>query len=239
MSEQVVSFGRHGRLVGVRTVSSGSGGPVMVLANSGVVHRVGANRISVHIARRITAEGIDTLRFDMSGLGDSAERDDHLGWEASASLELMEAVDLMTAARPGADVLLYGNCGGAAKSVWTAMRDERITGLVLTNPPPHPAEAESDSGAAEQAGVRIAADLEALFDRGVRAAFVYADGDPGLAYFRRRLAVPLAAHLESRRLTVQVVPSSNHTFAVGPAQAAVIDLASAFVASFVASSDSQ
>lgn len=230
--EHVVTFGQHACLVGVRTLGARPDSPATVLANSGVVHRVGANRITVLLARALASAGIESLRFDMSGLGDSTERDDDLGWEASAPLELAEAVDLLTGDAPGRDVLLYGNCGGAAKSLWTAMRDTRVTGLFLTNPPPHPSEGEGDGIAADRAGTRIAADIASLLDRGVRATFLYADGDPGLHYFNRRLAHPLACHLESQRLTVEVVPASNHTFALGHAQEAVIAAGLAFVASF-------
>lgn len=227
MIESVLTFGSVGRLVGIHTEGRGDPRPAkVVLANSGVVHRVGANRMSVRLARAFAGLGFDTLRFDMSGLGDSSERRDGLGWQQSAPLELVEAVDIHTRRQP-LPTVLYGNCGGAAKSLWAALMDERIQGLLLTNPPPHPSEQEG--GDAEKAAEEIVRDLRLLFDRGVRATFIFADGDEGQRYFYRRLADPLAGYLEEGALMISTVPYSNHTFAPGAAADRVIGLACAWL----------
>jgi len=224
--EKLQCFGSHARLVGIAAAGARPRRhAAVVLANSGVVHRIGANRISVAVARRLAADGFDTLRFDMSGLGDSSARDDGLAWESSAPLELSEGVDLVTRDydRP---VVLYGNCGGAAKSLWAARRDERVRGLVLTNPPPHPAERELDSSGtdlAERALETVATDLEVLFARGVCAAFVYAEGDEGLDYYDRRLAPRLAGGPADARLDVVRIARSNHTFSPAVARRAALE----------------
>jgi len=226
MSERTVVFGTGARLVGILSQPERSRREAaVVIANSGVVHRVGANRISVMLARKFAEQGYDSLRFDMSGLGDSSERTDDLNWEKSAPLELSEAIDLLEELRPGRPIVMYGNCGGAAKSFWTALRDSRVRGLVATNPPPHPAEVESVNGGshAERIGVEIGSDLLRLFDRGLQAVFVYADGDAGLDYFERRLRGTLSQPLADRRLTVATVARSNHTFALAPARRALTE----------------
>lgn len=45
--------------------------PLIILTNSGSVHRVGPNRVYVQLARSLASEGYPVLRFDLSNLGDS------------------------------------------------------------------------------------------------------------------------------------------------------------------------
>ena len=45
--------------------------PLVILTNSGSVHRVGPNRVYVQLARSLALEGFPVLRFDLSNLGDS------------------------------------------------------------------------------------------------------------------------------------------------------------------------
>ena len=76
--ELTVLMGRHKSLVGIFTESSQSPAvtapPTVVLLNAGIVHRVGPNRMHVLLARALAAAGISSLRFDMSGIGDSPSR---------------------------------------------------------------------------------------------------------------------------------------------------------------------
>jgi pimeloyl-ACP methyl ester carboxylesterase len=224
VKESIHVFERAGRRIGIVAVGSPPRRRAgLVFANSGIVHRIGANRMSVVLARGLAADGYDSLRFDMSGLGDSSERRDGLSWETAAPLELVEAVDLMVETDRERPVVMYGNCGGAAKSVWAAMADDRINGLVLTNPPPHPAETEHGSSeAADAAAAAVADDFDALLGRGVRIELIFAADDPGEAYFERRLSSPLAHYIADGSLHVVRVPHSNHTFSPAPARRAVI-----------------
>lgn len=220
MREAVVEFGRASPLFGIRTTPAGAPRrTAMILINSGVVSRVGANRMTVILARALAELGYETLRFDMSGLGDSPERDDGIPWTASSVAEIREAIDLLDgAARP---IVGYGNCGGAAKAFWTACVDARLRGLFLTNPPPHPAEGGPDQVAVE-AAQQIVESLRAFFARGGRAAFVHAEGDSGRDYWDRRLAERLSPFLAAHALDLFVVPRSNHTFATAEARRRVI-----------------
>ena len=47
----------------------------IVIFNAGAVHRVGPNRMTVTLARRLAAMGLPSLRFDLEGLGDSVLRE--------------------------------------------------------------------------------------------------------------------------------------------------------------------
>lgn len=232
--EQIAHFGREPRLFGIRTPGAGPRrDTAVVLANSGIVHRIGANRNTVALARRLAAEGYDTLRFDLSGIGDGPDRTDGLGWEHSSPLELQSAVNAATQFDDASAVVLYGNCGGAAKSFWTAQREPAVRGLLLTNPPPHPADpefgGEVESFAhghllARDAVPDPAGDLVTLLDRGVRMLFVFAEGDTGERFYYARLADRVRPYLADGRLTVATVPHTNHTFASVAARDQLLDL---------------
>jgi alpha/beta superfamily hydrolase len=222
MKEHVVVFGRYAQMVGVRLRAEDPCLPVrLVLVNSGAVHRVGANRMTVAIARALSADGVESLRFDLSGIGESSQRTDNLGWEASSPLEIAEAIDQI--ADQGAATVLYGNCGGAAKSLWAAQIDARVRGLLLTNPPAHPSEDEGiDEAGAGRIAQKIVDDLTALLERGVIMLFLFASGDSGLSYFEKRLKPSLAPYLQDNRLCVEIVERSNHTFSPALARSSVI-----------------
>jgi len=226
---------------GILTPSAATGRPRIgaVLINSGVVHRIGANRNTVHLARALAADGVPNLRFDLSGIGDAPDRPDDLGWEGSSPLEISEAVTALLEHAEVEEVALYGNCGGAAKSFWTARRDERVTHLLVTNPPPPPDDPVYGERVEEYAhghvvtrqhGQDVLAGLAGLLDRGVRMLFVYAARDVGESYFHNRLATGLAAPLVDGRLRVERIEGTNHTLATKPARTAFLDLATAWLA---------
>ena len=67
MRERVVRFGKGVSLVGIQTDSElgvGAEVPRIVLVNSGILHRVGACRLHVQLARAFAERGFSTLRFD-------------------------------------------------------------------------------------------------------------------------------------------------------------------------------
>ena len=135
MSERAVRFGDEGRLVGILTEPSeqmgdGTRVPALVLLNSGMLHRVGASRLHVTLARALAAEGFATLRFDFSGIGDSDVRRDSLGFRESAVLETRQAMDFLERVRGNRRFVLGGLCSGADTGFWTAGTDARVTGLI-------------------------------------------------------------------------------------------------------------
>lgn len=229
---------------GIRTLpdpDTPTRGTGVVLVNSGIVHRIGANRATVHLARALAERGFASLRFDLSGIGDAPDRDDALGWEASSPLEISEAVDALLGrgGQPGVrDVVLYGNCGGAAKSFWTARRDPRVGGLLVINPPPPPDDPRYGERIEHYAhgrlvttayGHTVADGLRELLDRSVRMLFVYAEGDVGESYFWDRLAPDLGPWLDGGQLRVERVTGTNHTLATRRARATVLALAASWL----------
>lgn len=135
--EKVIRFGGGASLVGVLAEPPPAArlpdAPGVILANSGVLHRVGACRLHVALARQLAARGLVTLRFDFSGIGDSGVRHDDLPVQQSGVVELREAMDRL-ASRGVSGFLLMGLCSGADMAFETACVDRRVRGLALLDP---------------------------------------------------------------------------------------------------------
>ena len=138
MNERAVRFGEGGNLVGILTEPEPSlfdpARPGAVFLNSGILHRVGASRLYVQAARRLAARGIPTLRFDHSGVGDSELRRDDRSVVDSAVSEVQEAMSLLSERKGVEQFILFGLCSGADMAYFSALEDERVTGLVQIDP---------------------------------------------------------------------------------------------------------
>ncbi len=137
-AERVLRFGTNNALVGVLTEARGTAGgstdaqqPAVIFLNSGILHRVGACRWHVRLARSLSAEGFHCLRFDFSGIGDSEQRRDALSFEESAVLETRDAMDRMQRLTGTKQFVLMGLCSGADIAHIAALQDERVVGLHL------------------------------------------------------------------------------------------------------------
>ncbi len=133
MNEQVVRFGPGNGLLGIMTTPSDPvpGAPAVVLLNAGLLHRVGPNRMYVDLARRLADLGFTSLRFDMSGVGDSEVQDGGLLYIERSVGDTLAANDAL-AERFGLDrFVLLGLCTGAFNAFRSALRDDRVVGSVL------------------------------------------------------------------------------------------------------------
>lgn len=137
MKEEAILFGGMQSLVGVVTdpIEATRSRPAVVFLNAGIVHRVGPGRIYVTIARALSSAGSVTLRYDFSGIGDSAVRQDHLPFEQSAVRETQAAMDFLEATRGIGRFILLGGCSGAKIALRTAGCDSRVVGVVPINFP--------------------------------------------------------------------------------------------------------
>lgn len=140
--EEAVTFGAGGHddgpLVGVVTSPEVATGDVAVLLlNAGLLHRVGPQRMSVQLARMFAARGVPSLRFDCSGIGDSASRSDNLPFEESSVVETRDAMDWFTRRTGVRRFVLIGLCSGADQAFQAALADERVVGAVLLEPYPY------------------------------------------------------------------------------------------------------
>jgi pimeloyl-ACP methyl ester carboxylesterase len=135
--EQAQLLGPRRSLVGVSTEpaqGAAPGRPMVVLLNSGIVHRVGANRMSVPLARALAETGHAVLRFDLSGIGDSPPRGDALTPLEGSLADLREVLDTLEKSRGVRRVVLGGLCSGADHSIAYARSDPRVVGAFLLDP---------------------------------------------------------------------------------------------------------
>jgi len=139
MREDAVLFGEMKSLVGIVTDPPEEKGnhhrPAVILLNAGMVHRVGPGGIHVKIARTLAAMGFVVLRFDFSGIGDSAVRHDNLPFDKSTVRETQAAMDFLQATRGVGQFILMGGCSGARISLQAACCDPRVIGALPINLP--------------------------------------------------------------------------------------------------------
>ncbi|MFT4098393.1 MAG: alpha/beta fold hydrolase [Rhodoblastus sp.] len=135
--EVAARFGAGDRLFGVlcRPAQGRQGGPVAIMISVGRNAHIGWRRMNVENARALARQGVASLRFDLSGVGDSAARPGqpeqtlYTDWP---TLDVSEAIDFVTA-RGFGPVVLVGVCSGAYVGLQTAVNDGRVAGLVATN----------------------------------------------------------------------------------------------------------
>ncbi len=136
MKERALLFGEAKTVTGVITepASPADGGcPAVVFLDAGVLHHVGPNRLHVRLARELAARGHLSLRFDFSGIGDSAPRRDALPFAESVVAETRQAMDVLCT-RGARSFLLFGICSGADTALRVALTDPRVVGAALVEP---------------------------------------------------------------------------------------------------------
>ena len=139
MTEEAVVFGESASLVGViterRSKQRRHAKTAVILLNPGIVHRVGAGRIYVKVARALASIGFISLRFDFSGIGDSPVRHDNLQFDKSAVAEARNAMDFLAETNGIEHFILLGGCSGAKVAFDVACSDARVIGALLINFP--------------------------------------------------------------------------------------------------------
>ena len=120
--ERIATLGEAG-LFGIVTEPARSVGQkvpqTVILLNAGLIDHVGPSRLWVDFARRWAGGGVRTLRFDLSGLGDSPTRPGQVEDEMyppEAFDDLAEVVAVMAPDGPGS-VILAGLCSGGYHSI--------------------------------------------------------------------------------------------------------------------------
>jgi len=135
--EQIARFGIRQNLNGILAEPRDgrhADKPAIVILNSGVVHRIGHHRMYVTMARMLAAAGYPVLRFDFSGIGDSASRGDSLEPDAAAVADIASALDWLSDTRGIKTAVLVGLCSGADIALKYGHTDDRIVALVLLDP---------------------------------------------------------------------------------------------------------
>jgi hypothetical protein len=135
MREIAHAFGQDRALVGIVTEPAPSarrpGAPALLLANVGMHHRVGPYRLYVDLARRLAELGFTTLRFDLSGLGDSKSHggDDDARWTE----DLKSAMTLLQNQHQVRSFVILGLCSGVDPAHAIALADPRIRGAIFVD----------------------------------------------------------------------------------------------------------
>jgi hypothetical protein len=135
MRETTLIFGPQADLLGTVTFpdnAAASPPPFGVLLfNAGVIHRVGAHRVNVKLARALAADGVATLRCDLHGMGDSLRADGRLSYKDQVVADLRAAMDVLQSTTGAQHFALVGFCSGAMPSYWTAQVDPRVSAIVM------------------------------------------------------------------------------------------------------------
>jgi pimeloyl-ACP methyl ester carboxylesterase len=136
MNEETIRFGRSLHLVGTitRPDARASAPPpqvVALLTNAGVISRIGPRRINVKIAQHLATSGIPSFRWDLSGLGDSGRSTQADGVGDQFVRDTEDAMQAVSTLLRIDSFLMIGFCSGAQVAFQTALRDDRLRGLVL------------------------------------------------------------------------------------------------------------
>jgi pimeloyl-ACP methyl ester carboxylesterase len=130
--ETAVAFGLNGTLVGVATATDARcNETACLLINAGVVHRIGPHRINVKLARELARREFATLRFDLSGLGDSLAQPGGLNFADQAVIDIRAAMDFMQQSFGVSRFLIFGICSGAVNAFHASLADPRIVGVAM------------------------------------------------------------------------------------------------------------
>jgi dienelactone hydrolase len=111
--------------------------PCVILLNAGCVHRIGAHRLSVRMARTWAERGLYVLRMDLSGIGDSPVAsgcEENLCYPKSGIDDCQRAMSFMEREIGATRFILAGLCSGADIAFQLGFKDGRAAGVVMMNP---------------------------------------------------------------------------------------------------------
>jgi pimeloyl-ACP methyl ester carboxylesterase len=134
--ERSIAFGPDDCLIGTlclptETARSAGAEVGVILFNAGVLHRIGPHRLNVRLARSLARRGIASIRFDLSGLGDSARPSGEHSFEKQAVVDIQCAMDVLGAQAGIQRFALFGFCSGGCHGYEAAAVDERAAGLLM------------------------------------------------------------------------------------------------------------
>lgn len=99
------------------------------MLNTGINHRIGPRRVNVKLARQLAQLGISSLRFDLSGLGDSLASVEELDFRQQAMADMKTALDFFEARTGLRRFMVFGVCSGAVNAWELTLADHRIVGM--------------------------------------------------------------------------------------------------------------
>lgn len=133
MIERAITFGPDGALVGILAEPDASravpGAPAVLMWNVGINHHVGPYRFNVELSRALAERGFASLRFDVSGMGDSDVRKEGRAEKERMMADVRDAIALVEKRRGAKNVVLVGFCSSVDAAHAVAVKDERVAGM--------------------------------------------------------------------------------------------------------------
>ncbi len=121
--QELLAISHHG-------LKKNSTGVLIVVG--GPQYRVGSHRQFVQLSRSLACQGIASMRFDYTGMGDSCG--DKKEFDNICD-DIKAATDAFLKVQPHLQkVVIWGLCDAASAALMYAPQDERVNGLVLLNP---------------------------------------------------------------------------------------------------------
>jgi hypothetical protein len=107
------------------------GKAAVVMLTAGMLHHVGPMRLHVQLARELASRGVASLRYNLSGIGESLAVAAPGSSLARAADELGQALDWLQAEHGYQQFVLFGLCSGADDALAAAVAEQRVIGLSL------------------------------------------------------------------------------------------------------------
>ena len=141
VEERAVSFGGGRGLFGVLTAPAPETRrvdlPAIVMLNAGSIHRIGAHRLHVPLARAWATLGFHVLRLDLSGIGDSPAAEgcvENLTYPRDAQSDVQAAMDFLSQTAGAQKFVLMGHCSGGDLTFQIAFKHPLVASAVMINP---------------------------------------------------------------------------------------------------------
>lgn len=138
MQEKAITLNGPAKLAAVITLPkinlNDPDAPAVIILNEGILHRIGAGRLHVKVARRLAQYGLLCMRMDHSSIGDSGPRRGTQAFEEAAVTEVQSAMDYLTNVYGSKKFIIYGLCSGSDVAFELGVIDDRIAGLIQLDP---------------------------------------------------------------------------------------------------------
>lgn len=128
--EEAIVIGQHDHLVGIWSGVEEAAPAAVVMLTAGMLSSAGPYRLHVDLARQLADEGVPSLRFDLSGIGDSMAIGAEGGSLDRAASEISQAIDWIAATHHIKRIILFGLCSGADDAIAAALVDPRVVGVI-------------------------------------------------------------------------------------------------------------
>lgn len=126
-------FGEKKNLMGILSVPDGdiSNKPLVLILNSGLVHRPGPFRMNKEFSYILSEHGFCSFRFDLSGIGDSEKQkmDSMLSSDRNLS-DVGEAISFIKEKVNPSNIIVMGLCTGADLAHRSAVKYQDISGTI-------------------------------------------------------------------------------------------------------------